>query len=375
MTATTTTLPLTDLYALHEPMRVELERAFLRVLRESHFTNGPDVEAFEDELGAFLRAPYVVGVASGTAALTLMLTAAGIGHGDEVILPPNTFFATAEAVVASGARPVLADVEPATALLDPAAVAAAVTPRTAAILAVHLYGQPVDADRLGDVARRHGILLLEDGCQALGGHWAGRPVGTLGHAAAFSFYPSKNLGALGDGGAVVTDDPEIARVVRLLRSHGEVIRHQHECWGACERLDALQAAFLRVKLEHLPEHQRQRCATARLYRERLAPLAGIRGLHTSPDAGHAHHLFVVTTHDRDRVLDELHHEGIEAAVHYPRPIHLQPGARGLGEPGRFPAAEHLARTVLSLPFWPGMPEPHVDRVVGALAGITGRVAA
>jgi dTDP-3-amino-3,4,6-trideoxy-alpha-D-glucose transaminase len=307
--------------------------------------------------------------------LTLMLTAAGIGRGDEVILPPNTFFATAEAVVAAGARPVLADVDPHTALLDPDAVDAAVTPRTAAILAVHLYGQPVDADRLGEVARRHGILFLEDACQALGGHWAGRPVGTLGHAAAFSFYPSKNLGALGDGGAVVTDDPEIARVVRLLRSHGEVVRHQHECWGTCERLDALQAAFLRVKLEHLAEHQRQRSVTARMYRERLASVDGIRALHTSPDAGHAHHLFVVTAPDRDRVLEGLHRDGIEAAVHYPRPIHLQPGARGLGAQGRFPAAEQLARTVLSLPFWPGMPEALVDRVVVALAGITGRVAA
>jgi|SoiMethySBSTD1v2_1073268.scaffolds.fasta_scaffold197899_2 dTDP-4-amino-4,6-dideoxygalactose transaminase len=371
----TTTLPLTDLHALHEPMRVDLERAFSRVLRDSQFTNGPDVDAFEDELGAFLSAPYVVGVASGTAALTLMLTAAGIGRGDEVILPPNTFFATAEAVVATGARPVLADVDPETALLDPDAVAAAVGPRTAAILAVHLYGQPVDADRLGAVARRHNILLFEDACQALGGHWAGRPVGTLGHAAAFSFYPSKNLGALGDGGAVVTDDPEIARVVRLLRSHGEVIRHQHECWGTCERLDALQAAFLRVKLEHLAEHQRQRCTTARLYRERLASLDRVRGLRTSPDAGHAHHLFVVTAPDRDHVLDELHREGIEAAVHYPRPIHLQPAAHGLGALGRFPVAEQLARTVLSLPFWPGMPEALVDRVVAALAGVTGRVAA
>jgi len=370
-----TRLPLTDLSAIHEPLRVDLERAFGRVLSESTFTNGLDVEAFEDELGAFLRAPYVVGVASGTAALTLMLAAAGIGRGDEVILPPNTFFATAEAVVACGARPVLADVDPETALLDPDAVAAAISTKTAAILAVHLYGQPVDADRLGAIARRHGILLLEDACQALGGHWAGRPVGTLGHAAAFSFYPSKNLGALGDGGAVVTDDPEIARIVRLLRNHGEVIRHQHECWGACERLDALQAAFLRVKLEHLAEHQRQRCATARLYRERLGSLSDVRVLRTSPDAGHAHHLFVVSTHDRDRVLEGLHREDIDAAVHYPRPIHLQPGAHGLGERGQFPKAEHLARTVLSLPFWPGMPEALVDRVAAALAAITSRVAA
>jgi dTDP-4-amino-4,6-dideoxygalactose transaminase len=154
-----------------------------------------------------------------------------------------------------------------------------------------------------------------------------------------------------------------------------VIRHQHECWGTCERLDALQAAFLRVKLEHLAEHQRQRSVTARMYRERLATVDGIRALHTSPDAGHAHHLFVVTAPDRDRVLEGLHRDGIEAAVHYPRPIHLQPGARGLGAQGRFPAAEQLARTVLSLPFWPGMPEALVDRVVVALAGITGRVAA
>jgi dTDP-3-amino-3,4,6-trideoxy-alpha-D-glucose transaminase len=368
-------IPLTDLGAIHEPIRAELERAFSRVLRESGFTNGPNVEAFEDELSAFLRAPYVVGVGSGTAALTLMMTAAGIGPGDDVILPPNTFFATAEAVVAAGARPVFADVDPATALLDPDAVADAITPRTAAVLAVHLYGQPVDADRILAVTRRHGLLLLEDACQALGGHWAGRPVGTLGNAAAFSFYPSKNLGALGDGGAVVTDDPEIARRVRLLRSHGEVVRHQHECWGSCERLDALQAAFLRVKLEHLAEHQRQRSATARQYRERLAPLGQIRILETAPDAGHAHHLFVVRTPDRDGVLEALHDKGIEVAVHYPRPIHLQPGARGLTGGGQFPVAEQLARSVLSLPFWPGMDDSLLDRVAAALAGATSRVAA
>jgi len=371
----TWSIPLTDLGAVHEPIRDELERAFSRVLRESGFTNGPNVDAFEDELAAYLRAPYVVGVGSGTAALTLMMTAAGIGPGDDVILPPNTFFATAEAVIAAGARPVFADVDPDTALLDPDAVADAITPRTAAVLAVHLYGQPVNADRILDVTRRHGLLLLEDACQALGGHWAGRAAGTLGNAAAFSFYPSKNLGALGDGGAVVTDDPEIARRVRLFRSHGEVIRHQHECWGSCERLDGLQAAFLRVKLEHLAEHQRQRSATAREYRERLATVSRVRMIETAPEAGHAHHLFVVRTAERDGVLDALRAEGIEAAVHYPRPIHLQPAARGLTGGGRFPAAEHLARSILSLPFWPGMHESLLDRVVAALAGATSRVAA
>jgi dTDP-3-amino-3,4,6-trideoxy-alpha-D-glucose transaminase len=368
-------IPLTDLGAVHEPIRDELERAFSRVLRESGFTNGPNVDAFEDELAAYLRAPYVVGVGSGTAALTLMMTAAGIGPGDDVIVPPNTFFATAEAVIAAGARPVFADVDPDTALLDPDAVADAITPRTAAVLAVHLYGQPVNADRILDVTRRHGLLLLEDACQALGGHWAGRAAGTLGNAAAFSFYPSKNLGALGDGGAVVTDDPEIARRVRLFRSHGEVVRHQHECWGSCERLDGLQAAFLRVKLEHLAEHQRQRSATAREYRERLAPLSRVRMIDTAPEAGHAHHLFVVRTAERDGVLEALRNQGIEAAVHYPRPIHLQPAARGLTGGGRFPVAEQLARSILSLPFWPGMHESLLDRVVAALAGATSQVAA
>jgi dTDP-3-amino-3,4,6-trideoxy-alpha-D-glucose transaminase len=270
---------------------------------------------------------------------------------------------------------VFADVDPDTALLDPDAVADAITPRTAAVLAVHLYGQPVNADRILDVTRRHGLLLLEDACQALGGHWAGRAAGTLGNAAAFSFYPSKNLGALGDGGAVVTDDPEIARRVRLFRSHGEVVRHQHECWGSCERLDGLQAAFLRVKLEHLAEHQRQRSATAREYRERLAPLSRVRMIDTAPEAGHAHHLFVVRTAERDGVLDALRNQGIEAAVHYPRPIHLQPAARGLTGGGRFPVAEQLARSILSLPFWPGMHESLLDRVVAALAGATSQVAA
>jgi dTDP-4-amino-4,6-dideoxygalactose transaminase len=360
------TVPFIDLAAVHEPIRPQLTAVFDDVLRRSAFTGGAEVSSFEEELARYVGASHAVGVGSGTAALHLALVAAGVGPGDEVILPANTFIATAEAVVAAGATPVLAEVEATTALLDPASVEAAVTARTAAVIAVHLYGQPVDGRAFRELAAREGLFLLEDACQAIGASWEGIPAGSLGDAAAFSFYPGKNLGAFGDAGAVTTHDQDLARRVRRLRSHGEASKHQHLEFGVCERLDGLQAALLRVKLRRLPAEQRRREVAVAGYTGALDGMDGVTRLRTSPGARHVHHLLVVRVAARDTVLGHLRRSGVEAAVHYPRPIHLQPAGGSLGARGQFPVAEALSDSVLSLPLWPGMGAAVVDRVVGAL---------
>ena len=370
MTPSRRSVPFYDTAPFHGRLHDELLAAFDRVLASGHFIDGEEVELFEAALAASVGTSDAVGVASGTAALHLALVAAGIGPGDEVVLPPNTYFATAEAIVAAGARPVFADVDPDTALIDPEAVEAAVTPATAAIVAVHLYGQPADADALGEVARRHGMFLLEDAAQALGGTWAGRPVGSLGRAAAFSFYPSKTLGALGDGGAVTTSDSMLARRVRQLRDHGQVAKNVHGTFGFNERLDALQAAFLNVKLGHVAEMQAERLAAAATYASKLAGLDGVELLRTSALAGHVHHLLVIQVRARrDIVLETLRRHGVEASVHYPTPIHLQPAfAAAGGRPGQFPVAERLANHILSLPLFPGIDTAAIERCVSVLAG-------
>lgn len=360
-------VPLVDLELTHQAMADDLRTAFERVLASSSFVGGAEVERFEQVLADQIGVAHAVAVGSGTAALHLALSAAGVGRGDEVILPPNTFFATAEAVVATGATPVLADVDPRTALLDPDAVEAAVTPRTAAIAAVHLYGQPIDADRFRTIADRHGLLFLEDAAQAFGAAWLDRPAGSLGDAAGFSFYPGKNLGALGDGGAVTTADADLARRVRLLRSHGEHPRGVHLVSGFCERLDELQAAFLMAKLPHFQSGQAHRGQAVARYRHRLAATGGVEFLETAVEACHAHHLLVVRVPRRDAVLARIHAAGIGASVHYRTPIHLQPACSHLGARGAFPHAEALADSILSLPLYPGMGDELVDRCADALA--------
>lgn len=361
-------VPFVDMAVVHAPVRDELRAAFERVLDQGCFNGGAEVERFEEALAARLGVGHVVGVGSGTAALQLALAAAGIGPGDEVVLPANSFFATAEAVLAVGATPVFADVDAGTALLDPDAVSAAVTPRTAAVIAVHLYGQAVDADRLREITTRHGLLLLEDAAQAIAGDWRGTPVGALGGAAAFSFYATKNLGALGEGGAVSTDDPELAARVRMLRSHGEAAKHVHALWGWNERLDTLQAAFLTVKLRHLDEAQRLRDAAVARYSELLPAVDEVQLLRRAPEARHVHHLMVVRVPRRDAVLEALRAAGIGAAVHYPTPIHLQPACQALGgRRGQLPNTEALADSVLSLPLFPGLTDDQVGRSVHALS--------
>ncbi|WP_460401611.1 DegT/DnrJ/EryC1/StrS family aminotransferase [Actinophytocola sediminis] len=343
-------------------------------MNRADFGSGAEVEAFEARLAAAVDVAHVVGVGSGTAALHLTLAAAGVRAGDEVILPANTFFATAEAVVATGARPVLVDIDPETGNIDPDAVDAAVTQHTSAVIAVHLYGHPADVTSLRRITDRHGLFLLEDASQALAGRWSGKPVGSLGDAGAFSFYPTKNLGALGQAGAVSTSDHDLARRVVALRQHGMTAHNVHDEWGVNERLDGLQAVFLNAKLGHLEIAQRQRETTARHYRRLLAELPDVRLFTIDPHARHAHHLFVVRVPDRDHVRAALDDHGIETGVHYPTPIHGQPAAdlvpgQGLPPLGALPNAETHAACVLSLPLYPGIPPDHVDRCVDVLGSV------
>ena len=359
-------IPLVDLDVVHRPILGDLRSAFDRVMASSAFIGGEEVEAFEAALADHVGTAHAVGVGSGTAALQLALAAAGIGPGDEVILPANTFVATAEAVVATGAMPVLVDVDERTALIDLDAAADAVTARTAAVIPVHLYGQPVDGDAARELASRRRLFLLEDAAQAIGAEWRGRRAGSIGDAGAFSFYPGKNLGALGDGGAITTDDAGLARRARLLRSHGEERRHLHRVVGYCERLDGLQAAFPGVKLARLDEAQKLRDEAAGLYEELLRDVPNVSTLLTTEGGRHVHHLLVVRVPRRDAVLDALHAAGVGAAVHYPTPIHLQPAFAGLGRKGAFPVAESLSSSILSLPLFPGITPDQVRRCVGAL---------
>ncbi len=354
-------------------LRQGLEDAFARVLTSGRFVSGEEVARFETTLAERVGVARAVGVGSGTAALTLALMAAGVGRGDEVILPANTFFATLEAVVAAGGVPVLADVDIATGSIDPASVEAVITERSVAVIGVHLYGVPVDADRIRTIASRHGLFFLEDAAQAMGASWDGRAVGSLGDAAAFSFFPTKNLGAIGEAGAVTTNDEALARRIRALRCHGETAKNVHLEIGANERLDELQAAFLRVKLAHFDGEVEARRRLAARYRLLLRGIDGVALMSAPERAQPAYHLLVTRVAHRDSVLESLHQRAIEAAVHYPTPVHLQPACRFLGlGPGSRPNAESLAKTVLSLPFFPAMTSDQMDRSVGALSASVAR---
>ena len=365
-------VPLTDLNASHQPLRAELVCAFERVLDSGRFVSGEEVGAFEAALAEYVETAHAVAVGSGTAALTLALMGAGVGPGDEVILPANTFFATAEAVVAAGARPVVADVDPASASIDPHSVASLLTSRTAAIIAVHLYGHPADVHALRVLADARSLLLLEDAAQAMGASLDGRRVGALGDAAAFSFFPTKILGALGEGGAVTTNDPQLADRVRLLRSHGEPVKNLHQMMGFNERMDEVQAALLMVKLAHLEEDLDQRAMIVSRYHELLREVPELDLFTTAPTARSVPHLMAVKVPDRNRVLGELQAKGVGAGVHYPTPIHLQPAWRQLGTAaGKLPHAEALAQSVLSLPLYSQMSFAQVERCIGALAEAMG----
>ena len=359
-------VPFGDLKARVADLRPEIDAALARVLDSGWFILGPEGEALERELAAAFGSRDCVTVANGTEAIQLALEALGIGAGDEVITSPLTAAFTALAVQRTGARPVFADLDPVTLNVAPAAVERAVTPRTRALLPVHLYGHPADLDPILDLARARRLAVVEDACQAHGARYKGRPVGALSGVGAFSFYPTKNLGALGDGGAVVVNDPEVAGRVRRLRNGGQSDRYRHEVAGMNSRLDEVQAAVLRVGLRRLGAWTERRRALAALYRAELEG-SGVALPREQAYAGAVYHLFVVRHPRRDALAAALGERGIGTLVHYPIPLHLQPAFAPLGgKPGDLPVAEAAAREVLSLPLHPEMTDDQVRAVAAAV---------
>jgi dTDP-4-amino-4,6-dideoxygalactose transaminase len=351
-----------DLGAMHAQIAEDVARGFQDVLSSGAFVGGPDVRAFEDEFAAYSGRQHCVGVGNGTDAIEMVLRAAGIGAGDEVIVPANTFIATVEAVVRAGATPVLVDVDEKFLLIDPAAVSAAIGPRTAAIVPVHLYGQLAPMNEIQEIARDHHLAVLEDAAQAQGATQDGGGIGTGSLAAATSFYPGKNLGAYGDAGGVVCDDPALAQRIRRIGNHGGTAKYQHDEFGFNSRLDTLQAVVLRAKLRHLDTWNAQRRAAADRYTGALAATT-IGTPSVAPGNEHVWHLYIVRVHRRDAVLDRLGEQGIGVGIHYPAPVHLTGAFANLGHPaGAFPIAEQVAAEMLSLPMHPGL-DPEQQRIV------------
>jgi dTDP-4-amino-4,6-dideoxygalactose transaminase len=364
-------VPFTDLAAMAQEVWPSIEADYMACLLNADFVGGPPVETFERDWAAFCGASHGVGVANGTDAIELSLAALGVGAGDEVIVPANTFIGTAAAVVRAGARPRFADVSDETLLMTPTTMAAAVTPKTRAVIVVHLYGQVADMDSLAVAAAEHGLVMIEDAAQAHGATWAGRRAGSFGTAACFSFYPGKNLGAFGDAGAVVTSDPDLADQVRALANHGRMsgsAHYEHVYVGRNSRMDALQAIALSGKLARITAWNDRRQQLATRYREQLIGTP-VRLAATNPRAEHVYHLLVARVADRDRVQAELSDRGIQTGVHYPVPCHQQPPLRRFAD-GPMPVAEQAAAEILSLPIFPHMTPDQVDVVCDALADVT-----
>jgi len=378
-------IPLCDLKHAYASLKTEIDAAMQRVAAETRYILGPNVKALEHDVAAFCQCRHGVGVASGTDALHLALRALGIGLGDEVITTPFTFVATTEAIGIVGATPVFVDVDPLTFNLDPAGIEAAITPRTRAILPVHLYGQPCDMSPILEIARRHDLRVVEDVAQALGATYRGRRAGSFGDAGCLSFFPSKNLGGFGDGGMVVTNDDELAERVEMLRRHGGRVKYYHDELGLNSRLDELQAAILRVKLPHLEQWNASRRQRAHRYNELLADVPEITPPHELTDRGPVvrrgddvadgrpplleavYHQFTVLVDDRDAVSKRLKEKGIGNAIYYPVPLHLQEVHAHLGHgPGSLPVCERLARRCLSLPMFPELSEEQIGHVVETL---------
>ena len=361
--AVKTQIPLVDLKAQYQSIRPHVDAAIRRVLERSAFILGPEAAQFEQTFAQYIGAKRAVGVASGTAALQLALLACGVGQGDEVITTALTFVATAETISHTGAKPVFVDIDPRTHNLDPDRVEAALTPRTRAIVPVQLYGQPAEMESLLDIARRHDLWIIEDAAQAHGAAYQGRRCGSMGHLACFSFYPAKNLGAYGDAGAVTGNDEHLLAKVCKLRDHGRTSKYQHDELGYGERLDALQAAVLAVKLSYLDEWNEARRRHAKLYTKLLEDSEVVTPVE-APDTHHVYHLFVVRTPRRDALIAHIQAHGIEVGVHYPVPLHRQPVylKRGYADVV-LPEAERAATEVLSLPMYPELTTEQVGDVV------------
>ena len=362
-------VPYFDLKTQYAGLRDEIREALDRVCHNASFILGEEVETFERSFAELCGVKHCVGLNSGTSALHLALITAGIGAEDEVITTSNTFIATAEAICYTGAKPVFVDIDPATGNLDPEEIERAITKQTRAIIPVHLYGRPADMEKINQIAKRHRLLVIEDACQAHGAKYNGKPVGGLGRAATFSFYPPKNLGGYGEGGALTTNDDEVANLARSLRTHGESSRYLHKYIGYNYRMDGFQAAVLNVKLKHLDEWTKKRQAHAGVYREILSG-ANIKFLEDSPESESVYHLFVVYVENRDQVRAELEKRGVETAVHYPVPIHLQEAFTHLGyKPGTLPNTERACERVISMPVFPELTEEQVRYAASSLAEV------
>ena len=359
------TIPFLDLGRLHQSIREPLDQAYKRVMDSGWFSLGPELEAFEAEFAAYSEVKHCVGVGNGLEALHLLLRAYGIGPGDEVIVPSNTFIATWLAVSECGGTPVPVEPDEQTHNIDPALIERAITPRTRAIMPVHLYGQPADMDPINELADKHKLVVIEDAAQAQGARYKNRRVGSLGHAAATSFYPGKNLGALGDGGAVLTDDDAIADKVRLLRNYGSQEKYNHQIAGYNSRLDEMQAAFLRVKLAELDKWNNQRRAVANQYTAMLSSNKDTITPFVPEFAEPVWHLYVIQTPKRDALQQYLQQHNIATVIHYPVPPHKQPCYQAFAK-ADLPLAEKLASEVLSLPMSPELEAEDIERVVTAI---------
>jgi dTDP-4-amino-4,6-dideoxygalactose transaminase len=364
-------VPFIDLTAQYESIKDEIDEAVHQVIKSTAFAGGPFVERFEEEFATFCKCEYAVGVGSGTEALWLTLLALGIGQGDEVITVPNTFIATAEAITFCGATPIFVDVDEQTYTMDPELLEVAITPRTRAIIPVHLFGQMADMDRILKVAKKHGCLVIEDACQAHGALYKGRAAGSIGDAGCFSFYPGKNLGAYGEAGAVVTHDKALADRLRMLRDHGQDKKYHHAVIGWNARMDGIQGAILRVKLKWLPKWNEARRIRAGIYTSFVSGIEGIRPPKEAAYAEHVYHLYAVRVQNRDMLMVELAEKSISCGIHYPVPLHLQSPYQHLGySKGSFPVVEKCAEEFVSLPLFPEIKDEQIEYVVGALCRFT-----
>jgi dTDP-4-amino-4,6-dideoxygalactose transaminase len=363
-------IPLVDLKAQYQSIKGDIEPVVLDIMQRAAFVLGKEVKDLEEAFARYCQAPYAVGVDSGYSALELILRAYDIGPGDEVITTPNTFIATALAISMCGAKPVFVDADPKTFNLDPTKLEDAITPSTRAILPVHLYGQPADMDPINEIASKHGLLVIEDACQAHGARYKDRATGSLGHAAAFSFYPGKNLGAYGDGGMVVTSDAEVAEKIRVFRHVGQSGKNVHSVKGFNHRLDNLQAAILLKKLPYLDGWNESRRRAAAHYHSLLKDLP-IQVPEVMDSVKHVFHLYVIRTNRRDELDRYLNERGIDTGIHYPTPIHLQPAYKDLGyQPGDFPVAEAMANEILSLPMYPELSDEQIRQIVETIREFT-----
>ena len=359
-------IPLVGLFDQYQTIKPEIDAAIQDIITSSAFVGGKEVRDFENDFAAYCEAKACVGVGNGTDALYLTLRALGVGPGDEVITVAHTFIATSEAISMTGATPIFIDIKEDTMLMDPEKIESAITSNTKAIVPVHLYGQSCDMDAIMEIARKHGLKVVEDAAQAHGGRWRGRRVGSIGDAATFSFYPGKNLGAFGDAGAVVSQDEDLIEYIRMLANHGRLEKYTHKMEGVNSRLDGLQAAILRVKLRHLDEWNNKRRAHADFYLESLSQ-SEFRPQAVDRNAEPVWHLFVVRVPEREALQKRLKDEGISTGIHYPVPLHVQPAYQNRQIAlGSLPVTETTAQHVVSLPMYPELSEGHLELIVNAM---------